>query len=242
TTGGGGSGNEGGQFVPPPPVNTAPCGNQTYDCGDLVDNDSDGLVDYQDPDCLGPCDNTEDTYYTDLPGQAGGACVSDCFWENGNGSGTDQCYWDWRCDVLAPEPGCPYEQDQMVGSFDCQQFFTTQSQTCHDVCAPIAPNGCDCFGCCELPAGSGEHVWLGVPTCNLGSLDDPAACPPCTPVPGCDNPCEPCELCLGETELPPGCTPEEQCPPELTPCGLEGQDPCPAGSYCLTGCCIVIPN
>ena len=27
----------------------------------------------------------------------------------------------------------------------------------------------------------------------------------------------------------------------VQPCGLPGQDPCPAGQYCITGCCQIIP-
>lgn len=38
---------------------TVPCPKQVYQCGDLIDNDGDGLIDAEDPDCLGPCDDTE---------------------------------------------------------------------------------------------------------------------------------------------------------------------------------------
>ncbi len=40
-------------------VAISPCQGHIYQCGDLLDNDGDGLVDSEDPDCLGPCDNTE---------------------------------------------------------------------------------------------------------------------------------------------------------------------------------------
>lgn len=36
------------------PTTIVQCQGHTYQCGDLVDNDNDGLIDYQDPDCLGP--------------------------------------------------------------------------------------------------------------------------------------------------------------------------------------------
>src|SRR5688572_7666857 len=32
-------------------------------CGDCQDNDNDGLSDAADPECLGPCDNTEDSFH-----------------------------------------------------------------------------------------------------------------------------------------------------------------------------------
>src|SRR5438132_13609674 len=35
------------------------CAGHVLQCGDCVDNDGDGLVDSHDPECLGPCDNTE---------------------------------------------------------------------------------------------------------------------------------------------------------------------------------------
>ncbi|NUP13486.1 MAG: hypothetical protein HOW73_46200, partial [Polyangiaceae bacterium] len=70
--GGGGSastggGNTGGSTVTPP-TTIAECQGHVYQCGDLIDNDSDGLLDTVDPDCLGPCDNTEDSYYGGIPG------------------------------------------------------------------------------------------------------------------------------------------------------------------------------
>lgn len=45
------------------PTTTAACQGHIYECGDLVDNDNDGLIDSQDPDCLGPCDDTEGSYF-----------------------------------------------------------------------------------------------------------------------------------------------------------------------------------
>src|SRR5262245_3558860 len=36
-----------------PPLVEAPCQSHIYQCGDLLDNDMDGLVDSYDPDCLG---------------------------------------------------------------------------------------------------------------------------------------------------------------------------------------------
>jgi hypothetical protein len=244
--------------VGPAPEFEAPCGNKMYECGDLVDNDMDMLLDSQDPDCLGPCDNTEDSYYTDIPGMEGGPCKADCFWDNGNGSGTDDCYWDHKCDPLEvdpdypPEgPDCAYDENAMAGPYTCDEAYNMQSQTCYDVCLPLVPNGCDCFGCCELPAGSSKFVWLGstnletnAGTCTIDVVEDTDLCKPCTPVPGCGNDCAPCELCLGKTELPPECfDPDGGNPGQcegLQACGLEGQDPCPQGYYCITGCCIEI--
>ncbi len=239
----------------------SPCANQVYECGDCEDNDSDGLIDSQDPDCLGACDNTENSYYPNLPGAPGGPCKSDCFWDNGNGSGNDDCYWDHQCDPLEVAPdyppegvGCAYDDTATPGpGLTCAGAFAQQSQTCLDFCGPLAPNGCDCFGCCELPAGGGKFVWLGsevndVGSCTLADVADPTKCKPCTFVPGCGNPCETCELCVGKDELPPECftddggIPMGQCPDGVQACGLVGQDPCPINYYCVTGCCQKLPN
>jgi len=40
----------------------AQCDGRTYQCGDCMDNDGDGLGDARDPGCIGPCDNPEDVY------------------------------------------------------------------------------------------------------------------------------------------------------------------------------------
>lgn len=261
--------------VPPPPTQKVPCEAQTYQCGDLIDNDNDGLVDYQDPDCLGPCDNTEDSYYGGIPGQAGPACTVDCYFDNDSGSGNDDCYWNHKCDKhevapdYYPEPengsSCKYDANANTPGTpsSCQQLNQTQSKECHDTCDPLTPNGCDCFGCCELPAGSGKFVFLGsvdkvtkLPSCTIAGLADPDKCHPCTPVDACLNGCGVCELCLGKTQLPPECFPDAgtdpdggaggappgQCPPGIQPCGLDGQAECPANSYCITGCCQPVPS
>jgi hypothetical protein len=268
----GGAGGSTGQYtsgVGGAPTDEAPCGAQLYDCGDLEDNDGDGLIDYQDPDCLGPCDDTEDHYHPNLPGWPGDDCHQDCFWDTGNGSNED-CYWDHHCDPLSVDPNY-YPEGQQCENTDppdnanfvipgggptCEEAFAGQPTTCTDFCVPLTPNGCDCFGCCELPAGSGKTVWIGSydaddnPTCTLDVVDDPSLCQPCTQVPACDNDCGKCEYCLGKTELPPECfdpenpddPPDGQCPPELQACGGPNQDPCPAGTYCITGCCVQLPN
>jgi hypothetical protein len=118
-----------------------------------------------------------------------------------------------------------------------------------DYCGPLTPNGCDCFGCCELPAGSGSYVWLGSgeespDKCDLSSVSDPNICHPCEPVPACLNECETCELCIGKTVLPPECDDPmgQQCPEGVQLCGLAGQDPCPSGTYCISGCCQALPQ
>lgn len=256
------AGGMGGYVPPPPPTEEAPCLNQTYDCGDLEDNDGDGLIDYQDPDCLGPCDNTEGSLYGGIPGQAGPPCKVDCYFDSDSGSGNDECYWDHICDPLSvppdyyPEPaagaGCAYDDSDPIippTGKRCTELDAAQLQECYDYCGPLTPNGCDCFGCCELPAGSGEYVWLGSegidsdnPTqCTFENLADPTICHPCTPVDACLNDCDECELCLGKTVLPPECN-DPECPGGQQQCGTADSEPCPSGTYCVTGCCQLLPQ
>jgi hypothetical protein len=222
--GAGGTGTAGGAGGTPPMM-IAACEAQIYECGDLLDNDNDGLIDSKDPDCLGPCDNTEDSYYGGIPGQAGPACTVDCYFDNDSGTGNDNCYWNHKCDPnetapnYYPEPSegaqCAHDPNANTpgtGS-TCAQLNATQSQVCHDVCGPLTPNGCDCFGCCELPSGSGKFVWLGStdlndqPSCKIADLADPDKCHPCKPVDACLNTCGKCELCVGKETLPPECFP-----------------------------------
>ena len=79
------------------------CQQHTYQCGDCEDNDQDGLIDSQDPDCLGPCDNNEQGFNTLIPGGNVQPCAQECYFDQDNGPGNDQCYWDHRCDSLQPQ-------------------------------------------------------------------------------------------------------------------------------------------
>ena len=256
-----------------------PCQSHTYLCGNCLDDDGDGLADGDDPDCLGPCDNNEAGFYLGIPGSPPTNCGRDCYYDQDDGPGNDYCEWDFQCDPLEPGPSRCMYSDPPPPSADCPD---PQDDRCHDICGPLTPNGCDCFGCCELPARSGMYVYIGStdmdrnPTCALGDEGDPALCHPCTPVDDCLNTCERCELCLGRTaaDLPADCFPPppvdagpptfDAGPPSIdagpgvdsgppdpdagTPppptcmdgrqaCDLPGLPPCPAGYFCITGCC-----
>ncbi len=242
------------------------CAGHVLECGDCRDNDGDEHVDDRDPECLGPCDNTEGAVLlTGVGGETGGPCRGDCYFDFGNGPGFDQCLWDHRCDPLEVPPAyppegmsCAYEMSR-VGTRDCP---VPQTQICRDRCLPLTPNGCDCFGCCTFPglAGRGPgggpgYIWLGsrdaarVGTCTLDRVTDPLQCQSCTPVPSCLNSCEPCEICLGRPLPDPSCTmsfpdsgSSSRCAPTVQRCGLSGDADCPLGSYCITGCCQVAPS
>lgn len=233
------------------------CAAKIYDCGNCVDDDLDGTIDALDPGCLGPCDDTEDSYFGGIPGENAAPCRQDCYFDGDTGSGNDGCLWDQRCDPLSVAPGwgpsgspeCEYDPlTPLPGpTVSCASLSAAQSASCEESCLRVVPNGCDCFGCCELPARSGSWVWVGYesPTkarCGPASIDDPELCRACTPVPSCVNPCESCEVCAGESAPPAGCSgADPRCAPGRAPCGLAGEPACEATQYCVTGCCADVP-
>ncbi len=234
------------------------CQGHVYACGDCKDNDGDGLVDMDDPDCLGPCQTREDAFGYAIPGAQKPACVQDCYFDGDYGSGNDDCYWSHTCDPLEPEgAACAYDLSASIPgtTASCVELHGTpgQSNLCASFCGPLVPNGCDCFGCCEVP-GAPTPIWLGstdggAPTCSLATVGDPTKCHPCTLVSSCLNSCRHCDLCVGKDTLPADCTPppgsclpgqcgpQQNCPAGETRCGLPCQPSCPAGFYCNTGCC-----
>jgi hypothetical protein len=240
----------------------AECMGSVYDCGDCGDNDEDGFPDATDPECTGPCDNTEDSFFGGIPGANNAPCRHDCYFDSNTGN-DDGCYWSHECDALSEPPdyppsgnsACQFDANATVpgSNLSCEELRATQSTLCGEKCGPITPNGCDCFGCCELPARSGRFVFIGStidgnPSCNEDNLSNPEACRPCTPVLGCENKCELCERCVGGAAVDPGCGGGEagapstsRCEPAVTPCGEPGEAMCPAGQYCITGCCVFVP-
>jgi hypothetical protein len=220
------------------------------------------LIDAADSECLGACDNTEDSFYGGDRGN-NSPCRLDCYFDTDSGSGNDGCFWSHRCDPRSTMPDyppsgdlrCAYDVGEIVpGSLaSCDELLATQSQACLDGCGPLTPNGCDCFGCCEVPSGSQNFVWIGstdngIGSCDRAHVDDPVKCHPCTPVMGCFNPCGGCEVCVGRAandasscqDAGSGPAPR-QCAPGVQACGREGQPLCGANQYCVTGCCITIP-
>lgn len=223
-----------------------------YQCGDCWDNDGDGLADMDDPDCLGPCQNTEESFSGAIPGQNHAACEQDCYFDPDSGSGNDGCVWSHRCDPLSVPPDyapegaqCAYPTD-LQGQAACAAM-QTQTDACRTACIPLTPNGCDCFGCCSIP-GAPTPVWvgstdaLGNPTCNAASVANPDLCRPCTQVTSCLNTCDHCELCVGKRQLPSDCPTDGGCPTPVCPAGVTPCSPClppcPSGESCVTGCCV----
>ncbi len=224
---GGASGGSGGGILD--------CNGKVWACGNGIDDDGDGKIDADDPECTGPCDDDEGSFQTGIPGD-NMDCKQDCFFDGNSGSGDDKCEWNLKCDPENPGAniGCPYTPGPQ-----CNNMQPTPSQECKDFCEALVPNGCDCWGCCRVSTPNGDvDIFLGGdPDCSLDNLD---ACETCTyQADLCGNPCDPdnCEVCFGG-DLPPGCN-DPTCPDPLTAC-LDASD-CPEGYYCLTGCCYPPP-
>lgn len=200
-------------------------------CTDGVDNDADGLIDGMDPECTGPFDNDESSFATGIPGDNVDPKWQDCFFDGNSGAGDDGCRYHTDCLTGDRDPGDP----------DCQV-----SEMCRTFCSARTPNGCDCFGCCEVSLDDGSTVnIMTIEGCSIETISDESACPRCVPTTACGNECGTCELCPGRTEedLPPECAPEDTdggmpmytCENGTT-CASDAD--CPAGDYCSLGCCL----
>ncbi len=211
-------------------------------CSDGIDNDGDGEIDYEDPECVGPLDNDESSFATGIPGDNVDPCKQDCFFDGNSGMGNDHCEWQLKCDPKSTEAKCPYNPVYAAQhETDCSTS-ASQSDSCVKGCQPLVPNGCDCFGCCAIPGGPTIRL---AASCTAADFNNPAKCPPCTQVTQCANPCDTCEICIGKPTLPPQCAPDSgTLPPpscgDYTPCGPGTNTPassCPSNTGCVTGCC-----
>lgn len=200
------------------------CSGHVCLCANCVDDDADGLADALDPECAGSRDDDEATYGYGFASSPGKTC-DDCYWDGNSGSGNDACSVSTQCSVS----GTP-------ANGSCATCAPTAD--CVSRCLAATPNGCDCFGCCEVfdASGTAHHVRL-VSTCTAANLDDPTACPACLPNAACQNPCGRCELCPGRTlaDLPADCG-GVACDAPGAPCAADGS--CPKGEYCSLGCCL----
>lgn len=190
-------------------------------CSNGRDDDGDGLVDGADPECTGPRDDDEGTFGTGIPGDNRDPFWQDCFFDGNSGAGDD---------------GCRYHTECLTGERPASHASCQVSDQCRAFCAPMAPNGCDCFGCCgvALDDGSVAHVLIE-DTCSMDVIDDERWCTPCTPSSECVNECGRCELCMGKTidDLPPDCGAPECA--SGTSCASDGE--CGDAEICVLGCC-----
>jgi hypothetical protein len=202
----------------------APCGNGACACSNGIDDDLDGLRDGFDPECSAPFDNREDSFAIGAHGEDQDTKCQDCFFDDDSGG---------ECKRAR---SCALDGTPASGTGACRSC--TVEPSCKDSCLPRVPNGCDCYGCCEVwRDGARLPPVLLTQDCSLANLTNPDVCTPCTPAIGCVNPCETCELCTGRTlqDLPASCGNAATCEGAVT-CASEAD--CPSLHYCLQGCCV----
>jgi hypothetical protein len=225
------------------------CGNSPCACNNGVDDDGDGTVDGFDVECTGGLDDDEGSFATGIPGDNRDPKWQDCFFDGNSGHGDDRCRYPTGC---------------LTGELAADDAACAVTEQCRNNCLPLAPNGCDCFGCCSvgLPGGGSVDIQLDA-SCSLEKIGDAEACSPCTKSAECENTCDRCELCAGKTAAdlpadcdqsppvdepppPPGEEPDagEEPPPVQDDDACDGDpscsadQPCAAGQFCSFGCCI----
>jgi hypothetical protein len=205
------------------------CGKHTCACSNSLDDDGDDLLDSDDNECIGPADDDEMSFATGAERDVERAC-QDCFFDGNSGAG----------DGCRRATSCATTGDAQGGNGSCRSCDITPG--CVESCRPLTPNGCDCFGCCEVHLDGGRVVNVMLRAgCSLATLDDPDLCQVCIKAPECENPCETCELCLGKgpADLP------GQCAGSSPACGdgepsCDPEHPCSPEFYCQWGCCLPI--
>lgn len=198
------------------------CNGVLCQCNDGIDNNGDGLVDGFDPYCIAPWDNDESSFETGIPGDNKDPFWQDCFFDGNSGAGDDKCRYHTEC---------------ITGERDGSDSACTVSDACIDFCGKLTPNGCDCFGCCEVTTGGDTlYVYIGAEC----SLDDLESCTTCTPSTQCKNTCGECELCPGKSleDLPEHCGETHSCDGGEIVCTTNAD--CGGSAYCQSGCCLPI--
>jgi hypothetical protein len=200
------------------------CGNAACMCSNGIDDDGDGLSDGFDPECSAPFDDREDSFATGVHGEGQDSKCQDCFFDDDSGG---------ECKRAR---SCALDGTTASGTGACRSC--TVEASCSDSCLPRVPNGCDCYGCCEVWRDGArlDYVLLSE-TCSLATLDSPTSCVRCMPATDCANPCGTCELCTGRSlrDLPASCGNTATCE-GATACASEAD--CPSLHYCLQGCCV----
>lgn len=202
-------------------------------CSNGLDDDGDGLIDGLDPECTGPFDDDEGSFATGIPGDNRDPIWQDCFYDGNSGAGDD---------------GCRYHTECLTGEREASDPDCEVSAMCLEFCRGRTPNGCDCFGCCDVTLDDGSSVTIAIGDgCSLDNIEDETACPPCVQDNDCNNECGTCELCPGReaSDLPPECydnpdggTPMYTCDDGVT-CMSDAD--CAATEFCSLGCCLEAP-
>jgi hypothetical protein len=203
------------------------CNGRPCACSNGVDDDDDDLADGFDSECTGPFDDDEGSFRVNDVNEGNQNCT-DCFYDGDHRRGNDGCDISTQCTV-----------DGTFGNGGGTCRTCDANLACRTNCEQITPNGCDCFGCCEVTyEGTTVPIRL-IASCDMKKLSDTNACPRCRINTSCHNPCEMCELCPGTTlaDLPMTCMNAVACG-ERTRCKATGE--CTFSEFCSQGCCVPI--
>lgn len=242
----------------------------TAQCSDCVDNDGDMKIDGFDPECSGPLDRLEDSFATGIPGDNMDATYQDCFFDGDSGGGNDGCSQHVCCLLQAANI---QECSQLAPNSNYDKYVKSKCympvgnvavpSKCTMNCGPLAPPGCDCFGCCTVCNGSecrdiAQNPAIS-PNCTAELINDPGAdgtintaddpCKACVKTADCgSSECAydgvSCTPCPGQCDmngvcnppLPSSCGGTTTCPTGYMECAADGS--CPAETYCSSGCCV----
>lgn len=213
-----------GSLLPVRDADVVYCGIAPCACSNGRDDDEDGLADGDDPECTGAFDNYEDNFATGVPDEERDPKCQDCYFDRVPGR-----------DVCNRPTSCAINGTPQNGTGQCPSCGVPPA--CADHCSRLAPNGCDCFGCCEVFRDGLRFEILLRRSCTVDALGDTTRCTPCIRARDCQNPCEPCELCPGKTlsDLPIECV-GYTCV-DTTLCRTSAD--CAASEYCQNGCCLI---
>jgi len=122
----------------------------------------------------------------------------------------DPCLFPGEC--IANNLNC--RLDAAVPSRECK----AASDACRAHCLPLVPENCDCTGCCLIKYDGRNYMVRLNDGCSVVNISsDVVHCQACSMDPSCSR------------YMPP----PFECPTKCDP-----MTPCPAGQYCLTGCCL----
>ncbi len=173
------------------------CRGQPRACGNCLDDDEDGLPDYLDPDCWGPCDDSESLL------DSRRSCPSEaCIFDPNCGSGDDE-----RCLQLIPNGcdchGCCAVPGQtfsvmLNGTAGSDPTCSTLLLEDESACVrceqdPSCMNECGecelCFGKKELPPTCASDAGCPQPECDGQQACGFACSAPCPPDTACVSGC-----------------------------------------------------
>jgi hypothetical protein len=199
------------------------CGAGGCACSNGIDDDGDGLIDANDPECVGDMDNDEATFATGMPGDNRDPKWQDCFFDGNSGAGDDRCRYPTGC---------------LTGEIPQTDAACAIAPYCIEHCGALTPRNCDCFGCCTVPNGTSTVDVLLTKSCTGAKLSDPTACTRCVKSTNCGPPAND----GGAPPPPPPPPPGTEPPPPTSTCAGGGpvcslDMACPMGFACVNGCC-----